>query len=128
MCVVVSTSRTWIREAWPEHHIMEVGMDLKALGENLGLEEDEFLEIVEIFLETAYADVARLEEAFKVNDHVEASEAAHSLKGSAGNLGFTEILSLSAILEKEARNGKIDGIEAAVPQLNELLDTIKSSM
>jgi HPt (histidine-containing phosphotransfer) domain-containing protein len=103
-------------------------MDLKALGENLGLEEDEFIEIVEIFLEAAYADVRRMEEAFRSRNTEEASEAAHSLKGSAANLGFMEIADLAAELEAEARKKSIAGVDAAIPLFEKMLGQIKDSI
>jgi len=103
-------------------------MDLKALGENLGLEEDEFIEIVEIFLDTAYADVKKLEDAHVSKDVQAASEAAHSLKGSAGNLGFMDIANLAAKLETEARKKIISSIEEAIPLFDTMLAQIKDKV
>ncbi len=103
-------------------------MDLKALGENLGLEKDEFVEIVEIFLETAYADVEKLAAANDAQDAKAASEAAHSLKGSAGNLGFMDIAGLSGKLESAARHNDISSIAEAIPELNAMLNLIKDAV
>jgi HPt (histidine-containing phosphotransfer) domain-containing protein len=103
-------------------------MDLKALGEGLGLEEDEFKEIVEIFVETAEADIARLSAATASQDANEAMEAAHSLKGAAGNLGFTDISEVSKILEEDARKGVIDQVEKNIPVLMDKLNEIKSCL
>lgn len=103
-------------------------MDLKALGENLGLEEDEFIEIVEIFLDTAYADVQKLEDAYVSKDAQAASEAAHSLKGSAGNLGFMDIANLAAKLETEARKKIISNIQETIPLFNTMLGLIKDKI
>lgn len=103
-------------------------MDLKALGESLGLEEDEFIEIVEIFLESADEDVVKLKEALASQNTVAASEAAHSLKGSAANLGFKDIASLAAQLENEARNNSVSGLQEALPTLGDMLDRIRALM
>lgn len=103
-------------------------MDLKALSESLGLEEDEFKEIVEIFVSTADSDIEKLLNAHANNDCEAASEAAHSLKGSAGNLGFTELSDISATLETNARNNDINDLEAALPVLTEKLNEIKKSI
>jgi histidine phosphotransfer protein HptB len=103
-------------------------MDLKALGECLGLEEDEFIEIVEIFIESAETDIEKLHNALETNDCEAASSAAHSLKGSAGNLGFTEISELSASLENQARNNDIGNLPAAIPTLSHLLSEIKGNL
>lgn len=101
-------------------------MDLKALGESLGLEEDEFIEIVEIFLESADEDVNRLKEALASRNAEAASEAAHSLKGSAANLGFKDIAALAAQLENEARNKSVSGITEALPRLDDMLGQIRA--
>lgn len=95
-------------------------MDLKAIGEDLGLEESEFLEIVELFLETADLDITRLKQAIATGDMQTLTEAAHSLKGSAGNLGFTEIYRLSKEIETAAR-------ENALANLGPILDSILES-
>ena len=101
-------------------------MDLKALGESLGLDEDEFIEIVEIFLESAAVDIKRLEDAIIAKNSEALSEAAHSLKGSAGNLGFTEISTLSATLEKNAQQAEITDLASSIPTLTSLLENIKA--
>lgn len=103
-------------------------MDLKALGESLGLDEDEFIEIVEIFIESAEADIVKLRQALENQDCEAASTAAHSLKGSAGNLGFTEISELSASLENQARKNDIGDLAEAIPTLSELLNRIKKKI
>ena len=103
-------------------------MDLKALGESLGLEESEFIEIVEIFLETAYMDVKKLEDAHRSQDPKAVSEAAHSLKGAAANLGFMEMASLSSKLEASAIKKDISGVPSAIPLLHGLLTQIKDTM
>ena len=101
-------------------------MDLQALGESLGLEKDEFIEIVEIFLESAESDVKRLEDAIIAQNSSALSEAAHSLKGSAGNLGFMEISDLSASIEDKARQNKIEGLASSIPILASLINGIRA--
>lgn len=102
-------------------------MDLKALGERLGLEEDEFLEIVEIFIDTADEDIQKLEAANIANNCEAVSEAAHSLKGSAGNLGFDELSEISAEVERGARNNDITGLSERVALCIEKLNEIKAA-
>ncbi len=102
-------------------------MDLKALGERLGLDEDEFMEIVEIFIDTADEDIQKLEAANIAKNCEAVSEAAHSLKGSAGNLGFTELSEISAIVESGARKNDIEGLSDRLPVLTEKLNEIKAA-
>lgn len=103
-------------------------MDLKALGESLGLDQDEFLEIVEIFLESAASDIKKLEDAIIAKNSEALSEAAHSLKGSAGNLGFTEISKISASIENQARKDNITDLASSIPVLTSLIDGIKAHL
>lgn len=102
-------------------------MDLKALGERLGLDEDEFLEIVEIFIDTADEDIQKLEAANSEKNCEAVSEAAHSLKGSAGNLGFEELSEISSQVEKGARNNDIEGLSERLPVFIEKLNEIKAA-
>jgi len=57
-------------------------MDFKELGENLGLEEDEYMELVELLVDTGKVDVQKLKTAIEQGDSDEAGNAAHSLKRS----------------------------------------------
>lgn len=100
-------------------------MNLKALGESLGLDEDEFIEIVEIFIDSALQDLKKLNDAFSSENYLAASEAAHSLKGSAANLGFMDIAGIASKLEKDAQKKNVSNIGDALPLLNHMLDQIR---
>ncbi len=103
-------------------------MDFKELGANLGLEEDEFIELVELFITTASGDLDKLEAACENDNANKASEAAHSLKGSAGNLGFTEISNVAAIAEKTANQNNLEDTRQLISTMKENLESINSSL
>ncbi|BCS97885.1 hypothetical protein DSLASN_35170 [Desulfoluna limicola] len=103
-------------------------MDLKAIGEDLGLEEEEFLEIVELFLETAEMDIDRLKQALSGGDIHALNEAAHSLKGSAGNLGFTQIYILSKEIEKATRQNALAEIPPVLESIEKLKENIQAAL
>ncbi len=84
-------------------------MDLSALATNLDLEDEEFIELVEVFLETTMADVAKLESAFSIESIDDACAAAHSIKGAAGSLGFEKTHELAARIEMNARQQNLAG-------------------
>jgi HPt (histidine-containing phosphotransfer) domain-containing protein len=94
-------------------------MDVKELAENLGLEESEFLEIMELFIEATASDLGRLESAIVGGDARQAVEAAHSIKGAAGNLGLNEIYEIAAALEKKAGKSSLEGATEAVKTIRE---------
>jgi histidine phosphotransfer protein HptB len=84
-------------------------MNTKKLAENLGLEEEEFMEIFELFIETGNEDLEKLFSAIHEGDMERAVQAAHSLKGAAANLGLTEIFEAAKKVEDMARNHHLSG-------------------
>jgi HPt (histidine-containing phosphotransfer) domain-containing protein len=103
-------------------------MDLKAIGEDIGLDEEEFLEIVELFLETAQTDIDRLRHALSSGDIQSINEAAHSLKGSAGNLGFMEIYRLSKEIESATRQNTLEHIGPVLESIEKVKETIQAAL
>lgn len=100
-------------------------MNIKELAENLGLEEDEYLELVELFIDTGMADIEKLLSAIEEGNAEAAAQAAHSLKGASGNLGLMEIYDVALKTEEEARNNSLDGIAESVQTLKEELNSLE---
>lgn len=101
-------------------------MDLKQMGENLGLELDEFAEIVKLFVTTAQSDIEKIRTGALQKDALSASEAAHSLKGSSGNLGFLEMSAIALQAEKKASENNLEGFEDMARTLAEKLNEVKT--
>ena len=99
-------------------------MNIKELAENLGLEQDEYLELLELFIDTGIVDVEKLRSAVEEGDAEEAANAAHSLKGASGSLGLTEIYNLATTVENQARNNVLDGLAESVQTLKGLIDSL----
>jgi len=99
-------------------------MNFKELAGNLGMEEDEYIEIVELFVETALADLDKLQSGIEKGNGEEAGNAAHSLKGSSGNLGFTDFYESAKLIEQKTREGSLDNIVEDVKLLRGKLDLI----
>ena len=99
-------------------------MNFTALAENVGLEEDEFIEMAELFVEISVSDLQRLQSAVDQENMKEVVEAAHSIKGASGNMGFMEIYEVTKGLEMNARENKLDGAAEAVGSIKEMLDRI----
>jgi HPt (histidine-containing phosphotransfer) domain-containing protein len=85
-------------------------MNINELAENLGLEPDEYLEILELLADSGKADIASLEEAIAANDAEGVVRAAHSLKGASANLGLTELSETAKDMEFKAREQDFNGI------------------
>ena len=83
-------------------------MNFNKMSKILGFEEDEYLELVELFIETSKSDLKNLQSAID-NKHIELiSDIAHSLKGAAMNLGLDDFLELATTIEKTARDGELE--------------------
>ncbi len=94
-------------------------MDLKRWASDLGLDEDDVPELLELYVSTAVSDIRLLKEARRQNDSALAAAAAHSLKGSAGNLGFMVISEMAAQTEKKAYQNCLDGLNETIAVLKE---------
>ncbi|MFH2066975.1 MAG: Hpt domain-containing protein [Pseudomonadota bacterium] len=103
-------------------------MDLKALGANLGLESSEFLELVELFLSTAKKDLQKLREAYQSGDSKTVAGSAHSLKGSSGNLGFSELSMLSRKAEDKGGEEDLSGFEEILEAIHQQIVEIESCL
>jgi HPt (histidine-containing phosphotransfer) domain-containing protein len=99
-------------------------MEFKNMAAELGLEYEEFLELVELFILTAKNDIAILESACQTQQARLAAEAAHSLKGAASNLGFTTLYDTARVIEEKARGNHLQGIQPAVETLKQELSAI----
>ena len=97
-------------------------MDFNELAGNLGLEESEFLEFVELFLETSGCDLDELKDGAVKGDARLVVEAAHSIKGAASNLGFSNISDAASDVEIRARENRLEGVIEAITEIREKID------
>ena len=86
-------------------------MEAKKLAENIGLEEDEFIELFGLYKETTSSDLKELQFAISVGDAEKAHEKAHSIKGASGNLGLNELYETAKAIDDRARVNSFDGLE-----------------
>lgn len=100
-------------------------MDIKALADNLGLEEDEYLELVELLVDTGMVDLSNMESAVKAGDSDAAAKAAHSIKGASGNLGIMDIYELAKAVEGELRNNNLAGIDSQLKEIRGKLESLE---
>lgn len=99
-------------------------MDLNSQATELGLETDEYLELVEIFMESTDADLGRLVSGLSSGSSEEVAEAAHSIKGAAAGLGFEETQALAKEIEMNARQNILDGSREQAEAIKGTLVTI----
>ncbi len=99
-------------------------MNISELSKRLGLEKEEYLELVELFFETSISDMDRLQGAIDRGDAEEAARASHSLKGAAGSLGFMKLFELAKKINDETRKGHLDGMSDLVQVLREQFEAL----
>ncbi len=103
-------------------------MNFKELAKNLEMEEDEFLEMVDLFWETTSSDLGKLQSAVEEKEAQKVVKAAHSIKGAAANLGFFEIYEVAKRIEMDARENNLDEATGSVKTIKEKLDLIALSL
>ena len=100
-------------------------MNFKELGEKIGLDEDEYIEMIELFVESGGEDLQKLEIAIKEADAEKALEASHSIKGSSGSLMLDTIYEIAKSMDDILRTGKLDNVEEMLNNLRSEYETIK---
>ncbi|MDH4206148.1 MAG: Hpt domain-containing protein [Desulfobacteraceae bacterium] len=97
-------------------------MNFKKMSKILGLEEDEYLELVELFIETSKSDLKNLQSAINNKNMEMIAGIAHSLKGAAMNLGLDDFIELAKTIEKTARDGELEETVKTAEIFQEKLD------
>ena len=84
-------------------------MECKELADNLGLDESECIELMELFVETTASNLEKLQNGLAVGESGQVAEAAHTIKGSSANLGLMEISEAAKGIEEKARQNCLEG-------------------
>jgi len=92
----------------------------------MGLEEDEFIEVLTLFVKVSESDLLNMETGLKNEDAKSVSDAAHSIKGAALNLGLTDISEIAQGVEMRARKDNLQGTFEASSAIREKLEAIQS--
>lgn len=96
-------------------------MNLKELSEKLELEEDEFLDLLGLFVKTCSSDLNLLQSAIDKGDAPGVASVAHAIKGAAIILGLTTISEFAQRIE-------VDPLEKDLLGLTEVVEGIKKEL
>jgi len=99
-------------------------VNFKELADNLGLKEDEYMELIDLFVEIGRSDLEKLQAAIDEGNPEMAADVAHSLKGAAGNLGILDLYDSAAEIEMNAREGRFQAMAETVQILSKSLNEI----
>lgn len=104
-------------------------MDFKNLADHLGIDEQDFIELAELFVSTTQNDIIKIENSLAAEDAKGVASAAHSIKGAAGNMGFAALADIAKTMEMEAKDSNLKNMEKWLTRLNQELEPIeKNSM
>jgi histidine phosphotransfer protein HptB len=103
-------------------------MNIKELSDIHGLTVEEFTGILKVFIDTARIDIAKIRAAVEKGDALAAGDAAHSLKGAAGNLGFMALSELARAAEINAEHGELGKITPTLPILTDQGEDITTQL
>lgn len=99
-------------------------MDFQDLASRLGIDEEDFMELVELFVETTQSDIEKIKSGVNQGNAQEAAAASHSIKGAAGNLGFNDMFEHAKSMEMQAKAGSLEGFEKMIADLETMLNDI----
>ncbi len=101
--------------------------DRPALMERINGDENLFKELVVIFMEDTPRQIRLLSEHLLQNDFKKMEFTAHTLKGSAGNLGAISIQKTAKHLEQRLKSGDLSTapLEALISQLSSELEDLR---
>jgi HPt (histidine-containing phosphotransfer) domain-containing protein len=101
-------------------------MDFKEIAAKLGFDEDDFKELVELFITTSLPDIDKIKKGVQQGNSQDVAAASHSIKGAAGNLGFDDMFTLAKAMETQAKNGDLDNFEAYITDLENKVNALNN--
>jgi len=97
-----------------------LGLDYAAINELKESLQDDFYEIVQIYIKSSNSILEQMEQACNSADHQEVQRLAHSIKSSSANLGVIKLSSLAADLENQILKNDFSNIKEKIDELQKL--------
>ncbi|MGL4498748.1 MAG: Hpt domain-containing protein [Planktothrix sp.] len=82
-------------------------------------------EILQAFVEDAWASLNLMKNFLTLNDYSGFSNQAHQLKGSSSNMGLTGIQDIALELDKKGQQQNINGTEPDLENIEKILKEIE---
>lgn len=80
-------------------------------------EPDVLKEVLQLFLADVPGRIERLRTAWQAGNALELQRAAHSLKGSAGNIGAHALLAVCSAIDEQGRSGDLTRLDDLIASL-----------
>jgi HPt (histidine-containing phosphotransfer) domain-containing protein len=91
-------------------------------------EPDVLAQVLSLFLEEAPRRLDRIRMAHQARDASEMHRAAHSMKGSAGNIGATELFAICREVDDRARVGDLSGAGQMLDDLTREFERVEAEI
>lgn len=108
--------------------LMKQVFDRDALVDRLGGDWDLYEHIVGLFIQNIPARVRKLREALEVGDPLQIHQAAHALKGAAGNVDGGVLAQLFEGIEKAGKNNDVESARSLAETMEEELERLLAEM
>jgi HPt (histidine-containing phosphotransfer) domain-containing protein len=92
-------------------------MNFKLQAKKMGLQEEEYLEILDLFIKTTAHNLNQMRSAIQTGDVSKILQETHSLKGAALNLGLREICEIVENITMRVRGNFWPGISDDVERI-----------
>jgi HPt (histidine-containing phosphotransfer) domain-containing protein len=99
-------------------------VNFKVEAENMGLQEEVYLEILDLFIKASARNLSQLRSALQTGNGSKILHETHSLKGAALNLGFWEICEIVEKIAMRVRGNVWVGISDEVELIQGKIDQI----
>ena len=91
-------------------------------------EPDVLKEVLQLFLDDVPGRINRLRLACETGNAMDLQRAAHSLKGSAGNIGANDMLAVCRRLDELGKSGDVSGGQGLVDSLDAEYARVKAEI
>lgn len=107
-------------------------LDMTVVDELIALSDDGdpelLLDLIGLFLSDSPSKLEAVSEGVQTGDLDRVERAAHSLKGSSGNLGARRLQYLCESLVTRSRTGDLDGARRVASQLEPVFDEARGAL
>ncbi len=100
-------------------------VDIEMLTELKELMEDEFKNLLQTYLDDSEKHVIQIQSAINAGDANDVRGSAHSLKGSSGNLGATQLAEFCRQLEFMGRDNELSAAQSTYDTMLEEYQIVK---
>ena len=101
-------------------------MDFKKIAQSLDLEEDEYMDLIRLFVETTETNLQNLESSVNAMDSEAVFKIAHKIKGAALNLEMTDVANLAKEIETKGKGNQLKDISPLLGELKKALEKINA--